>query len=664
MPDQTSASRSSMKHLESGRHHDAPERSASRAVGVAIVAGGLAFSVSLYPLPGESPTLKLTPPKHELSESPKTVDLEFVNSKLPDFSKLELPDLAKLAGLVSHTFPDLPVDGLLGLVKTYGLPDLVKSFELLQSVAPMMSFEPSSHSVLSLSGGGGGGGGGLPPAVPTDVLPAWVTLLAVPDAQSAGFRGAPIGGNHHECGAVACLLGALPQARSPGHKFSRFPKLQFQRLLHLQFPRLLKLDLVSTPTATAVSAPTEAPVSTPTAITASEHAEPVHPTQDPPNTGVHEPDPPKSDAQSPEGGSGGGSSGGSAGVPQADPDAAGLRHESLSHRRSRVYRIDSGRPSSGRRPPGGRNRQPQHGRCSQPRARARLQRIELAPVYLRAGRHSGAGTSRHRRGRQPRRHLPSCRAGRSSGLRCPILNSTLAAMCWEQSIFAKQAGERAFEGSSMPPPASRYGAPTCLPVDESTQVDPLSPYAAAKLAGEMYLRAYAEMYGLAPICLALANVYGPRQNPHGAAGVIAVLGSAMITGRALHRVRGRHCRPRLRLRRRRRRCFCARRLRSYRDNRHLQHRHRTADHRHRGTPSDFCRPRCRRRPATSRPTRVNCTPSHWMPPKPRRNSDGNPPSTWPRASSGRSGGCAPLWNPSSSPAASSSMRDLEDWRFA
>ena len=77
---------------------------------------------------------------------------------------------------------------------------------------------------------------------------------------------------------------------------------------------------------------------------------------------------------------------------------------------------------------------------------------------------------------------------------------------------------------------SRYGAPTCLPVDESTRLDPLSPYAVAKLAGEMYLRAYAEMYGLAPICLALANVYGPRQNPHGAAGVITLLGSAMITG--------------------------------------------------------------------------------------------------------------------------------------
>jgi UDP-glucose 4-epimerase len=78
---------------------------------------------------------------------------------------------------------------------------------------------------------------------------------------------------------------------------------------------------------------------------------------------------------------------------------------------------------------------------------------------------------------------------------------------------------------------SRYGAPTCLPADESTQVDPLSPYAVAKLAGEMYLRAYAQMYCMAPICLALANVYGPRQNPHGEAGVVAVFGSAMITRR-------------------------------------------------------------------------------------------------------------------------------------
>jgi UDP-glucose 4-epimerase len=78
---------------------------------------------------------------------------------------------------------------------------------------------------------------------------------------------------------------------------------------------------------------------------------------------------------------------------------------------------------------------------------------------------------------------------------------------------------------------SRYGAPTVLPVGEDTPADPLSPYAVAKVAGESYLRAYSGMYGITPICLALANVYGPRQNVRGEAGVITVFGSAMAEGR-------------------------------------------------------------------------------------------------------------------------------------
>lgn len=78
---------------------------------------------------------------------------------------------------------------------------------------------------------------------------------------------------------------------------------------------------------------------------------------------------------------------------------------------------------------------------------------------------------------------------------------------------------------------SRYGAPSTLPATEDTAVDPLSPYAAANVAGEFYMRAYANMYGLAPICLALANVYGPRQYPHARAGVVTAFASAMICGR-------------------------------------------------------------------------------------------------------------------------------------
>ncbi|MGV0716360.1 GDP-mannose 4,6-dehydratase [Mycolicibacterium sp. XJ662] len=78
---------------------------------------------------------------------------------------------------------------------------------------------------------------------------------------------------------------------------------------------------------------------------------------------------------------------------------------------------------------------------------------------------------------------------------------------------------------------SRYGAPACVPVDEKSSINPLSPYAAAKIAGELYATAYAEMYGLSSICLGLANVYGPRQAPDGEAGVIAIFSKAIIDGR-------------------------------------------------------------------------------------------------------------------------------------
>ncbi|SCX07097.1 GDP-mannose 4,6-dehydratase [Mycolicibacterium fluoranthenivorans] len=77
---------------------------------------------------------------------------------------------------------------------------------------------------------------------------------------------------------------------------------------------------------------------------------------------------------------------------------------------------------------------------------------------------------------------------------------------------------------------SRYGAPSSLPVSEGVPADPLSPYAAAKFAGEVYLGCYAEMYGITPIRLALANVYGPRQSPYGEAGVIAVFASRLLAG--------------------------------------------------------------------------------------------------------------------------------------
>jgi UDP-glucose 4-epimerase len=76
-----------------------------------------------------------------------------------------------------------------------------------------------------------------------------------------------------------------------------------------------------------------------------------------------------------------------------------------------------------------------------------------------------------------------------------------------------------------------YGSPAYLPAPETTPVNPLSPYAVSKVSGELYLAAFNDMYGLDWTSLALGNVYGPRQDPHGEAGVVAIFGTAMLERR-------------------------------------------------------------------------------------------------------------------------------------
>ncbi|MGE5826967.1 MAG: NAD-dependent epimerase/dehydratase family protein [Micromonosporaceae bacterium] len=76
-----------------------------------------------------------------------------------------------------------------------------------------------------------------------------------------------------------------------------------------------------------------------------------------------------------------------------------------------------------------------------------------------------------------------------------------------------------------------YGPPRVLPVTEETPPRPLSPYAVGKLAGEFYLRQYLDLYGLETTTLVLTNTYGPRQDPDGEAGVVAIFAEAMIGGR-------------------------------------------------------------------------------------------------------------------------------------
>jgi UDP-glucose 4-epimerase len=76
-----------------------------------------------------------------------------------------------------------------------------------------------------------------------------------------------------------------------------------------------------------------------------------------------------------------------------------------------------------------------------------------------------------------------------------------------------------------------YGNPEYLPMDEEHPSNPISPYALSKHTGERYVRLFGIEHGLPWTSLRYANVYGPRQDPYGEAGVISVFCRDLLEGR-------------------------------------------------------------------------------------------------------------------------------------
>lgn len=79
-----------------------------------------------------------------------------------------------------------------------------------------------------------------------------------------------------------------------------------------------------------------------------------------------------------------------------------------------------------------------------------------------------------------------------------------------------------------------YGEPETLPVPEDHPINPLCPYGASKFTVEKYLELYGRLYGIRYAILRYANVYGPRQNPKGEAGVVAIFSRLMLRGECPH----------------------------------------------------------------------------------------------------------------------------------
>ena len=72
------------------------------------------------------------------------------------------------------------------------------------------------------------------------------------------------------------------------------------------------------------------------------------------------------------------------------------------------------------------------------------------------------------------------------------------------------------------------------PADEDSPRLPLAPYGTSKLAGEEYLGTWSRLYDAAHVALRFGNVYGPRQDPHGEAGVVAIFFGRIANGQELH----------------------------------------------------------------------------------------------------------------------------------
>jgi UDP-glucose 4-epimerase len=75
-----------------------------------------------------------------------------------------------------------------------------------------------------------------------------------------------------------------------------------------------------------------------------------------------------------------------------------------------------------------------------------------------------------------------------------------------------------------------YGDTEVIPTPEDHPTRPVSPYGVSKVAAEHYLACWEALYGLSGIVLRLANIYGPRQSPHGEAGVVAIFTDRLLRG--------------------------------------------------------------------------------------------------------------------------------------
>ena len=200
-------------------------------------------------------------------------------------------------------------------------------------------------------------------------------------------------------------------------------------------------------------------------------------------------------------------------------------HSRDRDRRRRLHRLARRRRAARRRRCGDRDRRPLL------RATPRSVADAARAVRARHHRRSPALRAVVRRGQAPR-GLPSRRAGERRRLGRESRAATARSTCRARSTCSRPPAVRGACGCS-PPPAARCTATTRRgPRREERIPAPLSPYGASKWAAEAYVNTWSLSSGIPHAVCRLGNVYGPRQNPHGEAGVVAIFADHLYTDRA------------------------------------------------------------------------------------------------------------------------------------
>ena len=113
----------------------------------------------------------------------------------------------------------------------------------------------------------------------------------------------------------------------------------------------------------------------------------------------------------------------------------------------------------------------------------------------------------------------------------PALDASINVARHDRGARGRAQGRRPARSSTRSTGGGLYGDAELLPTPETYEIAPMAPYGQSKLSAEGYCGLYTRLHGISSVSLRYGNVYGPRQDVHGEAGVVAIFCGHLIEGK-------------------------------------------------------------------------------------------------------------------------------------